>query len=355
MANINSSASQPIEFRSEQLQSRILVRQSEGEYVEKPCNLELRFDPLSGQTCRLLEFPLKMIRRPDLTGMVHESLETGCPFCPPTIEEVIPRFPPELVPEGNIRKGEALVFPNTRPYDVHSAVVVMSSEHYVSLTDFTLKIVLDALTAAHTYLKAVQKADPQAKYHFIAWNYLPPSGGSIIHPHIQCNAGYFPTSYQKQILEASQRYYEQTGTNFWNDLVEREKELEQRYIGTIGNTCWLTSFAPKGRLMDVLAIFPGKTSVHELSPGDLADFAKGLLNVFGYMDELNLPSFNLSTYSGIDNNQFWTHVRIMPRSLTLYSPIETSDQFYYQVLHDENICILPPEVACENLKKHFTS
>jgi galactose-1-phosphate uridylyltransferase len=73
------------------------------------------------------------------------------------------------------------------------------------------------------------------------------------------------------------------------------------------------------------------------------------------MDGLNLISFNLSTYSGADRNQFWAHVLIMPRSLLLFSPVETSDQFYYQVLHDENICILPPEVACQGLKKYFHS
>ena len=104
----------------------------------------------------------------------------------------------------------------------------------------------------------------------------------------------------------------------------------------------------------MLAVFPGKTSIAELSEEDFRDLATGLLHLFGYMDGLNLVSFNLATYSGTDQNQFWAHVRIMPRSLLLYSPIETSDQFYYQMLHDENICILPPEVACQELRKRFS-
>lgn len=355
MTNINSSTFGPIKFRSEVLESRILQRDSSGEFAEKTSTLELRFDPLSGQTCRLLGFPPKMIRRPDLSDIVQESLEIGCPFCPPAIDEITPRFAPELVPEGIIRKGEALVFPNARPYDVYSAVVVISREHSISLTDFTLEILVDALMAAYAYLERVQEVDSKATYHFIAWNYLPASGGSIVHPHLQCNIGYFPTFHQKQILEASQSYYQENGTNFWNDLVEQERKLRQRYIGTIGNTCWLTSFAPRGRLMDVMAIFPGKASIIELSEEDLRDFANGLLNVFRYMDELNVLSFNLSTYSGTDESQFWAHARITPRSLLLYSPLETSDQFYYQVLHDECICLLRPEIACEDLKRHFPS
>ena len=355
MVNINSSNLWPIRFRSESIKSKILERREEGNYVEKTRTTERRFDPLTGQTCRLVEFPMSRIRRPDIEGIVQQSQESGCPFCPPIIERVIPRFPPELVPQGVIQRGNALLFPNARPYDVYCAVVVISKEHFISLTDFTLDILHDALMAAHAYLKAIQKADPEAKYNLLAWNYFPPSGGSIVHPHIQCNIGYSPTFYQKQIIEASGRYHQATGANFWNDLIELEMKLGQRYIGATGNTQWLSTFAPRGRLMDVLAVFPGKASVLELSEEDLRDFAKGLLNVFGYMDKLNLLSFNLSTYSGLDRNQFWAHVRVIPRSLLLYSPIETSDQFYYQILHDENVCFFSPEIACENLKKQFAT
>jgi UDPglucose--hexose-1-phosphate uridylyltransferase len=349
----SSSGLWPIQFRSQSMESRILERDDTGNYVERPRTTELRFDPLTGRTCRLIEFSIKGIRRPDVTGIVRRSLDLGCPFCPPTIEKVVPRFPARLVPGGTLRKGEAFVFPNARPYDVYSAVVVMSREHFISLTDFTLDILLNAFTAAQAYLGAVQKADSEAKYNLVAWNYFPPSGGSVVHPHIQCNIGYSPTVYQKETLEASKDYFGRIGTNYWNDLVEQEMKIGQRYVGTTGNTRWLTSFAPRGRLTDILAVFPGKTTVHELSEEDLHDFAEGLLKVFRYMDETNLLSFNLSTYSGFDRNQFWFHVRIIPRSLLLYSPIETSDEFYYQVLHDEGICLLSAEAACDSLKKYF--
>jgi UDPglucose--hexose-1-phosphate uridylyltransferase len=353
MADKKTSGSSPIQFRRESLSSRILKRDSSGAFTEAVIPLEFRFDPLTGRTCRLVAFSLERILRPDLTHLVQRSLELGCPFCSPTIEKITPRFPPEIIPEGTIRWGKALAFPNIGPYDVYGAVVVISDKHFISLGEFTLETVLDALLAAQSYIKSVSEADPAAKYHFIAWNYMPPSGGSLIHPHIQCNAGYFPTVYEKEMMEASQRYRERTGKNFWNELIEQEKKTGARYIGTIGNTCWLTSFAPRGRLGEVLVVFPGRASVLELTEEDLRDLAAGLLNVFGYLDGLNLISFNLATCSGTDRNQFWAHVRIMPRSLLLYSPIETSDQFYYQVLHDENICILSSEAACQGLRKRF--
>ncbi len=352
---MKSSNFNPIQFRRELRQSRVLQRDSSGTFVKVAIPLEIRFDPLTGRSCRLVQYSLDRIIRPDLANLVGRSLELRCPFCSPLIEEITPRFTTDIEPEGTIHIGKAMAFPNIGGYDVHGAVVVVSDEHFIPLSEFKLETVLNALLVAHSYIKKVQQADPGAKYHFMAWNYMPPSGGSLIHPHMQCNIGYLPTNYQKQILEASQRYYEEVGSNFWSDLVEQEKQTGQRYIGATGNIHWLTSFVPKGRLSDVLAIFKGKTSMVELSEDDLHDMAVGLLKIFGYLDELNLLSFNLATYSGFDKGQFWAHARITPRSLLLYSPIETSDQFYYQQMHDENICILSPEVACEKLKKHFTN
>jgi galactose-1-phosphate uridylyltransferase len=233
--------------------------------------------------------------------------------------------------------------------------VVISDEHFINLNEFTIKTVHDALLSAQTHIRRVEKADSRARYHFIAWNYMPPSGGSLVHPHLQSNAGYFPTTYQQQILEASQQYRETNGTNYWSDLLAQEKQAGERYIGKTGGVEWLTGFMPKGRLSDVIAVFPGRASVTELTEDDFRDFSAGLIKVFGYLDELNLPAFNMATYSGFDNGQFWAHARITPRAFLLYSPIETSDQFYYQIMHDENICIVPPEFACEKLKPRFSA
>jgi UDPglucose--hexose-1-phosphate uridylyltransferase len=352
---MKSSHYSPILFKRELRQSKVLQRDSSGTFSEVSIPVEIRFDPLTGRTCRIVPYSTDRIMRPDLADLMRRSLELKCPFCSPQIEEITPRFTADIEPEGVIQSGKARAFPNIGGYDVYGAVVVISDQHFISLKEFNLETVLNALQVSQSYIKKVLQADPEAKYHFIAWNYMPPSGGSLIHPHIQCNIGYIPTYYQKQIYEASQRHYEETGTNFWSDLVKQEKELGERYIDTIGNIHWLTSFAPKGRLSDILAVFEDKTSVVELSEDDLSDMATGLLRIFEYFDSSNLVSFNLATYSGFDKRLFWVHARITPRSFLLYSPIETNDQFYYQQMYDENICILPPEIACEKLKKYFVS
>jgi len=350
---MKSTKISPIEFRREIRLSRMLRRDKSGELVEAEAPVEIRFDPLTGQTCRLVPYNTGRIIRPDLDALVKRSKELTCPFCPPLVERSTPRFPPDLVPGGVILQGKAVAFPNLDPYDVYGVVVVVSGEHYIALDRFDAATVLDALTAAHTYLKTVQNIDVNARHSFIAWNYMPPAGGSLVHPHLQCNAGYHPTNFQREILEASERYYREKETNYWSDLVRQEKSTGERWVGQTGGVAWLTGFVPRGRLSDIIAVFPGKASITELTGDDLRDFTAGLLKVFRYIDGLNLISFNLSTYSGLENERAWAHARITPRGLLLYSPIETSDQFYYQVLQDENICILPPETAAEGLRKLF--
>jgi UDPglucose--hexose-1-phosphate uridylyltransferase len=298
-------------------------------------------------------YSLNRIIPTDLAAIERRSRELPCPFCAPLIEKITPRFTPGFAPEGVIRRGKAVAFPNTGPYDTYGTVVVMSDEHFVPLKKFNLETVHNALLAAHTFVKSAHETDKSVRHHFIAWNYMPPSGGSLVHPHLQANAGSRPTNFQKLLLEASRKYSAQHGTNYWSDLLEQERRTGERYIGKIGDAHWLTSFAPEGRLSDILVLFPGRASILELMEGDLRGFAAGILKVFGYLDELNLISFNMSTYSGFDSGQFWAQARITPRGLLLYSPIETSDQFYYQLLQDENICILSPEVACQRVKKWF--
>lgn len=241
---MKSAGFNPIQFRREIRQSRIWQRDSSGALVEAAVPLEIRFDPLTGRTCRLVPYSLDRIIRPDIENLVSRSLELKCPFCPPLVEEITPRFPADIEPEGTIRRGRATAFPNIGGYDVYSAVIVISDRHFIPLREFNVTTLVDALLAAHSYISKVQQADPKAKYHFIAWNYMPPSGSSLVHPHMQCNIGYVPTNHQRVVLEASLEYYEKNETNFWNDLIEQERQTGQRYIGATGRIHWLTSFAP---------------------------------------------------------------------------------------------------------------
>ncbi len=345
-----------LQFEKHVHECRMLRHDGLGELVEYSAPVEFRTDPLTGRTVRIERFDRSRIIRPDLEMLERRSREMACPFCHPRIEEVTSRFPPDFISEGVIRAGEAYAFPNINPYDMYGLVVVLSPDrHFIRLAEFDVDIITNGLAAARAFLARVRETDNASIHGFIAWNYLPPSGGSLVHPHLQANAGRYPTFTHRQEIESSTAYFSTRGTNYWSDLLEQERKNGERYVGQTGGAEWLTSFTPMGRLSDIMAVFPGKASIHDLSDGDLNDFVSGLLKVFRFLDEMNLCSFNMSLYSGLDSDNFWVHARITPRSMQLYSPLETSDQSYFQVLQGENVCIFQPEEMAALLRDSFSS
>jgi len=339
-----------IELKKEVLQSRFLDPLNN--FNEKVHSFEVRVDPLTKRPSYLYEWRRVTPQKKDLASIVQKSLNIGCPFCPQAIKSVTPKFVSQLLPQGRIQMGEACIFPNATPYAPYSAILVLSHQHFVGLPDFTREMLVNGLIASQTYLKRVQEYDAGAKYIYIGWNYMPASGSSQLHPHLQVEAAYFPTPHQKELLEASQQYYTINGTNFWSDLITKEQELGERYIGNTGNICWLTSFAPRGKLLDILAIFQHRDSFLKISKTEFRDFAQGLERVFRYMSDQNYYSFNLSLNSGVvGDNYFWTQARIIPRMTFL--EIEVSDCTYYDVLQDLHFSIRYPEDTCRELKKYF--
>jgi len=338
-----------VEFKREILYFRFLDPAKN--FAEDLRPFELRSDPLTHHTSVIYTFRYRVPDKPELSLLVEKSLASGCPFCPQAINNTM-KFPPDLVPEGRIQVGEACVFPSITPYAPYSTVTVLSHQHFIPLSGFSPELLINGFSACQVYLKRVSDSDPSAKYCSIIWNYMPPSGGTMLHPHLQAIAEYTPSRYTRELLRASQRYYKSNVTNFWSDLVAKETELGERYIATIGNISWLFTFAPKTWLGDVLAIFRGRNSFLDLPWQDLEHFSQGLIKLFCYMSEQNIYSFNLSIYSGVGGKDyFWTHARIVPRFTML--PLGNSDISSVQLLLDKYCCFIMPEEACRELKEYF--
>jgi len=334
----------PIRFQKYLKQTRFL--DPNREYQEGSQLTEIRIDPLTGRTSRILNFPLRIPPKPDLDPLVNTSLKMGCPFCPEVVEKSTPKFPPDLVPEGRIRVGEALVFPNMFPYDTYSAVGIFSGRHFVPLPEFTQEILADGFRACVEFFRRAQGS--QRLYGSLNWNYMPLSGGSIVHPHIQVIAGDLPTNYTRETLEAGKRYVEENGSLFWADLLKAEQQAGERYIGATGPVQWLASFAPMG-YMDLLAVFPGCETIGDLTSHELQEYARGLLRVFTYLDGKGFWNFNMALYSGVAGDaSTWTHARLVPRYAT--PPLGTSDMRYAEVLHRETLAIVKPEDVCRELR-----
>ncbi len=321
-------------------------------FEKKLLSLEIRTDPLTQGKARVVNYRFKMPSKPDLSQLIEGSKE-GCPFCPQNLEGLTPKFPEELIPEGRIRVGETVLFPNSMPYDKHSAVVSLSYNHFIEMDQFSEELLVDGLLACQIYLKRLSEYDPLIQYFSVNWNYMPSAGGGLIHPHLQVVAADTPTHHQRELIEASKPYYQRNSRNFWADLVSEEERLKERYIGTTGRISWIASFVPKGMMHDVMAIFHKKDSFLDLSLQELSDFCQGLKRVLRYLWDQNFYSFNLALYSGLKGSEhyFWLNSRIVSR-FTL-PPIGTSDVNYFEKLHNEIFIVKTPESVCEELKEYF--
>ncbi|MFH0941415.1 MAG: hypothetical protein V1823_00080 [Chloroflexota bacterium] len=339
-----------IAFKKEGFGSRFL--DPKDGFRERVQPIELRSDPLTGKPAFIYRLSDTTVPRKDLGAVIEKSLGMDCPFCPGKIETATPKFVAELVPEGRLRVGQTVIFPNLRSYAPYSAVAVISRQHFVALNEFGRKMLTDALIGCQQYLKRVRDYDPKAENFYVGWNYMPPAGGSVVHPHLQPEATYQPPPYQKELLEASSRYYRDNGTCFWTDLLEAEKARDERYVASTGSVAWLVPFAPRSRVLDVMALFPRRWSFFDIPEAELGDFADGLLSVFQYMHDRNYYSFNLLLVSGREGDaHFWTQARLVARMTFL--DIEASDCCYQEMLQDIRFSARYPEEVCRELKKYF--
>lgn len=318
---------------------------SQGKKIER--KTEIRFDPITGESSRLIYDSGIVFTPQDYTEAAQQTSGTNCPFCPENLLKMTPIFPNEITDQGRIFHGEAVAFPNLFPYSKHNGVVIFSSQHYVRLEDFSTELIKDAFTAAQKYLNKIIESDPDIRYASINWNYLPNSGGSVLHPHIQVCASDFPTNYQTLIDENAKVFKGDLITA----LYESEKTLEERWIGQLGNVAWMHAFAPKGQ-NDFISIFPEKYTIEDINEQDWTDFAAGLMSIFQTLVLQGFASFNLALNINLNREQSQAiHVRLIPR-FTL-GKMNTSDMNFFQALHQEPLTYKVPEEIAALAREHI--
>lgn len=312
---------------------------------------EKRYDPLTGELVRLFPFRKSALPRHDWTPFVEESRKRFCPFCPGVIEKAAPRFTEEFIPEGRLSVGDAVLLPNLNPYETHSAVVVMTPEHYLSMQDISTAVIRDSLAVSLDYLKVVAEKDPEnARYSSINWNYMPYSGGSLIHPHMQVISGAEPCNLDRAMIMSGADYYDRYGSIYWHDLVDAEKPGE-RYLGATGRIDWLAAFAPLSP-GDVIGVLKGCSTIDDITEGHLEDLALGMQKVIRYYDTVNLPAFNMALYfAGREDRGFCCTARMIGR-FTLF-PLVGSDVSNMQMLHHDFWTFFLPEDMAVSVKEFF--
>jgi galactose-1-phosphate uridylyltransferase len=313
---------------------------------------EIRFDPLTGATGRVFDFPFKA-EKPDVADIVGRSKEIFCPFCPEAIEKSTPQFPKDLIPEGRIKVGHATLIPNLAPFEKHAGVAIISPEHFLPMENLTPETMHDAFSACLLYLTRVAQFDPLVRFLSVNWNYMPCAGSSIVHAHLQPNAGEVPTNALREQIEGCKRYFTENRENFWNDFIQAEKQADERYIQTIGSSFWSLSFVPVSFLPDVQCVFPERLDITQLTKDDLVCFLKGLTRTLKYFLEENIYSFNVSIFSVRDEKNHRLNARVCPRLLP--RPIGNSDIAYPQMMHKESFTVRPPESVREKILQAFLS
>jgi galactose-1-phosphate uridylyltransferase len=317
--------------------------------------VEYRFDPLSGGQTRIN--PARAKRPKQAEGDVEwkeiiERSRRNCVFCPEQIGQKTPTFAEGICREGRLRRGETVVFPNLNPFGEHHAVATLSEAHYLALDEFGADLLTDNLLASMEYMLSVWKRDSEARWPIWVWNYMPPSAGSMIHPHVQIMVEGRPVPQLAKLLEQGQAYFDERRSNYWEDLIAEEQKLDERYIFCDDALAVITSFAPRG-FNEIQFIFH-RSSLGELGEREIEGFAKALTHVLCGYTAMGIGSFNLITYSGPLHEQldfYRFHAKLFSRPYP--RGVYTNDTGPMERGYDVWVIDTVPEELAEHMKPFF--
>ncbi|MGE5239066.1 MAG: hypothetical protein ACM3ON_09710 [Chloroflexota bacterium] len=348
-----------INIRFERIQSSLSILNPMKDFSEDSYKVEVRKDPLLGDTSIYNPFMKDKakaffgVNDPRLVEeMVAESAR-NCLFCGDSFETKTPRYPDDVLPEGRLKVGEALLFPNLYPAATYHAVIILSKAHFLRLPEFTPGLLADGYRAALGLVRGAYAHDPGSVYVALNANYLFPAGASLVHPHLQMLITPVAYSYHGRIVEASNRYHDVNSSSFFGDLIEKERTLDERYVAATGKWHWLTSFSPIGS-NEVIAVHEEESDCAELTDDDVNDLALGVSRVLAFYESLGHLSFNYTLYS-VRKTAAGAGVRLILKMVTrqnLSSNYRNDDYFLQKLLQSELILNLPEDLA-QQLTPYF--
>ena len=117
-----------------------------------------------------------------------------------------------------------------------------------------------------------------------------------------------------------------------------------------GKVVFLTAYAPRGMLGEVIAIFEKARTLDEVGQEGWRQFSEGLTRVLYCFHSMGVRSLNMALVGSLDNaGHFWTQARIIPR--VSVPPFGVSDVNYFEKAHQEIITVISPEELAEKLKE----
>lgn len=307
--------------------------------------IELRVDPLTGHSSRILPDRGLMPRSDfDLESLARDT-RPACPFCAGRVETQTPAWPALICPDGRFTRGEAVLFPNLHAYASYSAVSVYSPDrHYLPLAAISERLLADNLATQVELARAVLATDSQAQWSSINANHMLPSGSSLFHPHLQGIVDVAPTTMQRLLAAVPAERFAA--------YLDAERRAGERHLGSTGKVEWLVSFAPIGPA-ELRAFIAGLASPAQLDEPLVAELAHGLTLALGAYAELGFESFNLALYGAPPQTDgYMLNLRLCARSnlRALYR----SDSTFLERLHWEGAVDIAPERVAEQIGDRFT-
>jgi len=341
-------------MKFEAVQKEAVILDPQNDMQPKKIRLEVRRDPLTGRCARISHFRALKWELPDIEKLVAGT-EAWCPFCPDKVMHATPCFPSDIIPGGRLVEGDKVLFPNIAPYDALGAVATLGSRHYIPMAKIEPERIAAGFALACIFFERTRAiGHPESVYHLVSWNYMPASGSSLIHPHLQVFATSTPPNQLQAELRAAADYFSTRGSVYWDDLAASEKEHGRRYLGEIGRTRWLCAYAPFGAVGDVIGIVDEVSTTLEMTPADWQDLATGLTCAMAAYDRMGLYNFNVSIFPGRrEDRHMRFHVVLSPR--IYFNPaLGTPDAAALRNLFGDSVCMAFPEDIAGQLKNEFS-
>jgi UDPglucose--hexose-1-phosphate uridylyltransferase len=345
-----------MEFVSEKGSARLYSPLKNFELDEQP--VEHRLDPLTCRGSVVLGGRRDYVKRyfqtdEKLLDETAQRTRESCPFCPEKAAKSTPKFPGELVPEGNIQVGEARTFPSLFAHSEFNAVTVITRSHYLRPRELTKRILADAFEVSTRYLGFVHQKNPKVRYGAVLMNCLPPAGSTVVHPHMQALASDHAFDMLAEVDAKSREYLDSCGLNYWKDLVAEEKKRKERYLGSMGGSDWIMAYSPTGS-DEAWGIVCECTDLTNILKSALSDMADGLARVLKFYDDLGIRSFNAVLFSApYGENSPHGAIILKVASRYGFQSQNVNDVWGLRYFLDEGEVFDSPEDVATGLRKYF--
>ncbi|MDE4907842.1 galactose-1-phosphate uridylyltransferase [Methanogenium marinum] len=319
------------EWLSEDFRKNKTVNEMNTLFLVEECDSEngvfqYRRDLLTGLQCRIA--PERVHRNIDVRYRPHTFHDdVPCVFCPERVRSETPVF----LDGSRIIVGESVTFPNLYPFAETHVVTVITEAH--DPAEITATQIEDALCGQ---IAALSGCDGYASCN---WNYLPSSGASMLHPHMQGMADTFPTFHAGVVIERSEAFSRREGRVYRECLIEQEMDSSRYLFGD--ELPFFAHAVPLGE-KEVRAYLPVRCA-GELEPW-CGILAEGIERVISLYRGAGHYAFNMSLFfdaAGRPDKGFRAFCSLIARINP--SAAAMSDSAFMERMHFEPIVMTLPE------------